>query len=138
MKLWTELRTVDGRCLARACGLINRWDYARPIVASDAGCREDEVELQEHDCVDWYCVNGRPYARLVDDHSATPEHIRAMEEREAITANAAAQRQIARLEAEVEYLKHEVDVWRDRHDSVEADFDRAVAEFDRYYSRAAE
>jgi hypothetical protein len=136
-KMWTELHTIDGRCLARTSNLTNRWDYARPIVARDADCPEDDVELQEHEMVDWYCVNGKPYARLLDRFDESPEHKQAMEEREVYTSSAAAQMQIAKLEAEVAYLKHEVDVWRGRCDAVEQDFDRAIAEFDRYYSRMA-
>jgi hypothetical protein len=71
MTLWTELRTVSGRKLAATDHLINRWDYARPIIADDAGC-------------------------------------------------------------------HEVDVWRDRCDTINEDFDRAIAEFNRTYRDAAE
>jgi RNase adaptor protein for sRNA GlmZ degradation len=138
MTLWTELRTVSGRKLAATDHLINRWDYARPIIADDAGCHEDEIELLTIDGVDWYCVDGIPYARLVDDFSQSPGHKQAMEEREAITATAAAKRQIEKLEAEVAYLKHEVDVWRDRCDTINEDFDRAIAEFNRTYRDAAE
>ncbi len=82
MTLWTELRTVDGRCISRTHGLANRYDYARSRVAADAECREDEVELSEFDDGDWYTVRGKPYARLVDDCSDTAEHHRAMHERQ--------------------------------------------------------
>lgn len=139
MTLWYELRTLTGRPLSRTHSLGDgKWRWITDNIKGDAECHYEDIDIEDADDGEFITVKGERYAVVLTDFSQTPEHKQAMDEREAITATAAARRQIDKLEAEVAYLKHEVDVWRDRCDSLNEDFDRTIAEFNRTYREAAE
>jgi hypothetical protein len=93
--------------------------------------------VEETDDGDFITVRGERYAvcAMIEDFSDSAEHHEAMAERAAITANAAARMEIARLEAKVAFLAHEVDIWKDRYEAADEALEQTIRQWDKEEQR---
>lgn len=135
MSLWYEIRTLDGRQISATHSLGDgKWQWITDVIKGDAECDYDDIDIEESDEGDFITVQGERYARvrpLKEDFSETEEHKQAMEERETITANAAALMEIARLKAQVAYLTSEVETWKDRYEAADEALGQTIRDFDK-------
>jgi hypothetical protein len=132
--VWYAIQTLDGRELSRTHSLGDgKWRWVTDTIRGAAECDYEDIEVEESDEGDFITVNKKRYARCVmlEDFSDTPEHKQAMEEREVIVASAAAQQQIARLQAKVAYLQAEVDTWRDRYEAADEALEQCIRQWDK-------
>lgn len=66
MTVWHTIKTLDGRTLARTHSLApdHKWDWISGMVAADAECQRDDVNVLETKDGDLITVKGKRYARV--------------------------------------------------------------------------
>lgn len=64
MTVWHTIKTMDGRTLARTHSLNERWPWIKDVVAADAECHLDDVNVLETKDGDLITVKGKRYARV--------------------------------------------------------------------------
>ncbi len=139
--VWYAIQMLDGRCLSRthSLGHDGKWRWITNTIMGETGCEYDDIDLESplpdetNEVMDYITVHGERYAvcTMMEDFSETAEHKQAMEEREVIVASAAAQQQIARLQAKVNYLQAEVDTWRDRYEAADEALEQCIRDWNR-------
>jgi hypothetical protein len=133
--VWYAIQTLDGRELSRTHSLGDgKWRWITDTIRGAAECDYADIEVEEtEDEGDFITVREKRYARCVmlEDFSDTPEHKQAMEEREAITANASAYAEIERLKATIAFLEHELDIWKDRYEAADEALEQCIRQWDK-------
>jgi hypothetical protein len=76
MTVWYEIKTLDGRSLARthSIPLWNKWPWVEDVVAADAECGPDDVGIVETEDGDIITVLGNHYARVATSSSGDASH----------------------------------------------------------------
>jgi hypothetical protein len=150
--LWHRIETLDGRVLSRthSVGVYSKWRWIIDNIKADCECTYDDIDIEDSpEDGEFITVDKRRYARVhswvepapskmgviptvaMEDYSETEEHKQAMEERETITANAAAQVELERLRAKVAYLENEVDTWKERYEAADEALSQTIRDFDK-------
>jgi hypothetical protein len=133
---WYEIRTIDGRCLSRTHGLGHdgKWRWVTSVICGDAECHYEDIDLEEATDRDYITVRGKRYAVVNEDFSDTADHHAAMAEREEIIAKTALQVSRARvemLEKQIDYLHHQIDIWRDRCEASDQALESCIREWNK-------
>jgi hypothetical protein len=133
--VWYEIRRLsNGGVISRTHSIGDASAKLRWIVQNimgDAECHYEDIDFEDSDDGEFITVRGERYAQVVTDFSQTAEHKDAMEEREAITANASAYAEIERLKATIAFLEHELDIWKDRYEAADEALEQCIRQWDK-------